>query len=265
MRRNQLIWGIVLLLLGGLMLADAMGITLPNGKSFIDLFWPLLLIFFGARVLFGVFIRCTVESEFASIDLQGASEVCLVIKHGAGELKLHSGAGANEFVSGTFAGGLDHKASRNGSRLDVQMRPANDFMDFSYFGANTQLDWDVALNQNIPIQLRLSLGANKSMIDLHDMNITNLKLETGASETHLTLPAHGRFHADFDLGAASLTVTIPAGLSARIHASLGAADMKIDEARIPYHGSYYQSPDYDIATDAADITVNAGAASIKIK
>ncbi len=265
MRRNQLVWGIILLLLGGLMLANAMGITLPNGKSFIDLFWPLLLILLGAWILFGAFIRRTVESESASIDLQGASEAGLVIKHGAGELKLHSGAGANELVHGMFVGGLDYKSTRNGSRLEVQMRPAKNFMDFPFFGAATQLDWDIALNQNIPIQLRLNLGANKSLIDLHDVNITGLKLETGASKTHLTLPARGRFHADFDLGAAALTVTIPAGFSARIRASLGAADMKIDETRFPYNGSYYQSPDYETATDAADISMNAGAASIEIK
>lgn len=145
------------------------------------------------------------------------------------------------------------------------MRPAKDFMDFSYFGANTQLDWDVALNQNIPTSLRISLGANKSMIDLQYMNITDIKLQTGASDAALTLPARGRFHADLDLGAASLTVTIPEGLSARIRASLGAADMNIDQARFPHQGSYYQSPDYDTAANAADITINAGAASIIIK
>ncbi|MDP1714844.1 MAG: DUF5668 domain-containing protein [Anaerolineales bacterium] len=265
MRRNQLVWGIVLLLLGGLMLANAIGITLPTGKSLMDLFWPLLLIYFGAWILIGIFFRRNVESESVSIDLQSASEASLVIKHGAGALKLHGGAGANEFVRGTFAGGLDHKASRNGSRLEVQMRPAKDFMDFSYFGANTQLDWDVALNQNIPTSLRISLGANKSMIDLQYMNITDIKLQTGASDAALTLPARGRFHADLDLGAASLTVTIPEGLSARIRASLGAADMNIDQARFPHQGSYYQSPDYDTAANAADITINAGAASIIIK
>ncbi len=111
----------------------------------------------------------------------------------------------------------------------------------------------------------MNLGANKSMIDLHDMNITDLKLETGASDTRLTLPAHGRFKADLDLGAAALEVIVPVGLSARIRTSTGAADVKIDESRFPHSGGYYQSADFDSASNAVDITIDAGAASIRVK
>jgi hypothetical protein len=267
MRRNQLFWGIVLLLGGGIMLANEMGIKLPNGSSLMDIFWPVALIFGGIWVLVGVFFRGghNAEIENVSVELQDATSASLSVNHGAGELKIHSGANANEFAHGSFAGGLDHKSSRNGDRLEVQMRPAQSVMEFPFFGVRTQLDWDVALNARIPTALTLNLGANKSMIDLLDMNITDLKLETGASDTRLILPARGRFRADLDLGAASLEVTIPEGLSARIRASLGAVDLKIDQSRFPRNGSYYQSSDYDAAANAVDITIDAGAASIKVK
>jgi hypothetical protein len=265
MRRNQLFWGIVLLLVGGLLLANEMGIELPNDMSLMELFWPVVLIFGGVWVLVGVFLRGNVETENASIDLQGANAASLKISHGAGELKIHSGANANELAHGSFAGGLDHKASRNGDRLEVRMRPAKDVMDFPFLGPRTQLDWDVALNTEIPTALTLNVGANKSVLDLRDMNITDFKLETGASDTHLTLPARGRFRADLDLGAAALEVTVPDGLSARIHASLGAVDLKVDESRFPRNGGYYQSPNYDTAANAVDMTIDAGAASIKVK
>jgi len=265
MRRSQLFWGIVLLLVGGLMLANEMGVKLPNGMSLMQLFWPLAFIFAGGWVLVGVLFRGNVETENASIDLQGANNAYVKISHGAGELKVHSGANINEIAHGTFVGGLEHRATRSGDRLEVRMKPAREFMDFSFFGPPTQLDWDVALNSEIQTALVLSLGANKSILDLRDMNITDLKLETGASDTRLTLPMRGRYRADFDFGAASLEVTIPDGLSARIRASLGAADMKIDASRFPRSGSYYQSPDYDSAANAVDITIDAGAASIRIR
>lgn len=145
------------------------------------------------------------------------------------------------------------------------MKPAKDFMDIPFIGPRTQIDWDVALNAEIPIALTLNLGANKSTIDLRDMNITDLKLETGASDTRLILPSRGRFNADLDFGAASLEVTVPESLSARIRAAIGAADLKIDQARFPRNGSYYQSPDYETAVNAVDMTIDAGAASIKVK
>ena len=265
MRRNQLAWGVILLLIGGLMLANAMGFRLPNGISPMDLLWPLVLILGGVWVFVGAFIRGNVDVENASIDLQGAASVDLKINHGAGEFKLHSGANANEFAHGSFSGGLDQKVNRNGDKLEVRMRPAKDFLDFPFFGTRNQLDWDVALNAGIPTALKLNLGANKSDLDLRDMNITDLDLDTGASDTKLTLPSRGRFRADLDLGAASLEITIPDGLSARIHASLGAADLKVNELRFPHNGRYYQSPDYDTAANAVDMSIDAGAASIKIK
>jgi hypothetical protein len=265
MRRGQLIWGVVLLLIGGLLLADALGITLPNGAPLTELFWPIALFLAGTSVLLGVFFRAKIETENASIDLQGATSASLKLSHGAGELKIHSGANANEFAHGSFAGGLEHKAVRNGDRLEVRMRPVNRIFDFPFFGVHTQIDWDVALNANLPTALKLDLGANKSIIDLSDLTITNLDLDTGASDTRLTLPSHGRFVADLDLGAASLEVTIPEGVSARIHASVAAGDLKVNEARFPRNGRYYQSPDYETAANAADLTIDAGAASVKIK
>ena len=265
MRRNQLFWGLVLLLVGGLMLANEMGIRLPNGMSLLELFWPVVLIFGGVWVLVGVFLRGNVKVENATIDLQGAASLYLKVNHGAGELKLHSGANMNEAAHGSFSGGLDQKVNRNGDRLEVRIRPANDFLDFPFFGPHNQIDWDVSLNADIPTSLKLNLGANKSSLDLHDMNITDLDLDTGASDTKLILPARGRFRADLDLGAASLEITIPDGLSARINASLGAADIKVDESRFPRNGRYYQSPGYETAANAVDMTIDAGAASIKVR
>ena len=119
------------------------------------------------------------KQKMLPLTLQGANNADLKISHGAGELKIHSGANINEIAHGTFVGGLDHKATRNGDRLEVRMRPARDFMDFPFFGPRNQLDWDVALNAEIPTALAFSIGANKSVLDLRDLNITALKLETG--------------------------------------------------------------------------------------
>jgi hypothetical protein len=258
MRRNSLIWGVILILFGGLMLADAAGLKLPNGNSLTSLFWPFLLISFGAWVLLGVFLRGKVKTESASVDLQGATEASLRISHGAGELHLHGGADGDEFARGSFVGGLEKKASLEGSRLHVKLRPANDFIGF---GTHTQLDWDVALNASIPTSLDMNLGANKSTLDLRDLNITELHLKSGASDTTVTLPAGGRLNADFEIGAASLTLIVPEGVAIRVRASLGAGDLNVDRARFPQDAS----PDFETAANAVDINIKGGACSVKVK
>ena len=247
------------------MLANAMGITLPNGNSLTNLFWPLTLIFFGVWALLSTFLHGDIKTESASIALDGASESKLKIHHGAGELKVHSGANPNEMMHGTFSGGMEHSASKNGNKFEATMRSPTHFFEFPFFSSRNELNWDVALNADHPTSLRFNVGANKSVIALRDMNITDLKLKAGASDIELILPEHGRFKVDLDLGAASLTLTIPEGVSARVHTSLGAVDLSIDKTRFPRNGNIYQSPDFDTAVNAADIEINAGAASIKIK
>lgn len=261
MKRNNLFWGAVLLLVGGLMLAGELGIKLPNGNSLMSIFWPLLLIGFGIWVLLSVFMRGKVETESARIDLQNAREAAVRINHGAGELHVHGGASANELLHGTFAGGLDHKAKLNGDKLEVKMRPANDFVMMPPFGLNEQLDWDVAFNASLPVSLDMNLGANKSVINLQDMNVTDIRLKSGASDTIITLPAQGRLKLDCEIGAAALTVIVPDGVAIRAHASMGAGDFSVDRSRFPSD----ESPDFASAKNAVDIHVKGGAASVRIK
>jgi len=232
MSRGQLFWGSVLILLGGLMLAGQMGVELPNGNSLTSLFWPLLLIGFGVWVLLSIFIRREAKSETANIGLQGASTASVKINHGAGEFRLHSGALMEEFMHGTFVGGLDHKADRSGDKLQVRMRPANDFIMPS-FGSIEPLDWDVSLNASIPTDLDMNMGANKSVINLQDMKITSLRFKSGASDTTITLPAQGRLNVTCEVGAAALTLIVPEGVAIRTRATMGAGEFRVDRSRFP--------------------------------
>ena len=261
MGRNQLFWGGILLLVGGLMLAGEMGVRLPNGNSMMSLFWPVFLIGFGVWVLLSVFIRRNVETESASVELQGARSAKLRFNHGAGELRLHAGARATELLHGTFTGGLDHKSNLEGDTLNVDLRPANDSFAFPDFLSRTQLDWDVSLNSSVPTSLDMNLGANKSELDLKDLTITDIKLKTGASDTVLTLPARGRLKMDCDIGAASLTVIVPEGVSIRAKSAIGAGDFHVNKSRFPNN----ESPDFATAENAVDIWVKGGAVSVNIK
>lgn len=261
MNRNQLFWGGVLILVGGLMLAGEMGVRLPNGRSLMSLFWPLLLIGLGAWVLLSVFIRRNVETESARVDLQGAREAVVIIKHGAGVFRLHSGASGNDLLNGTFAGGLDQKSTLSGEKLEVRMSPPNDFDFFPVFGPHRQLDWDVSLNPSVPTVLDMNMGADKSEINLRDLSIKNIHFKSGASDTVMTLPARGRLNLDCSVGAASLTLIVPEGVAIRTHAAMGAGEFRVDRSRFPNN----ESPDFASAENAVDIRVKGGAASVQVR
>ena len=260
MNRGQLFWGTVLILLGGLTLAGEMGIRLPNGNSLMSLFWPLLLIGFGAWVLLGVFMRGSIQTESASVDLQNAREARVHINHGAGEFRLHSGANGSQLLHGSFAGGLDKKENLEGETLDVKLRPAHDLM-FPPFGSNSPLDWDVSFNSAVPVSLDMNMGANRSDINLRDMQVKDIQFKSGASDTTITLPAQGRLNVDCEVGAASLTLVIPDGVAVRARATMGAGDFKMDRTRFPSD----ESPDFASAQNAVDINIKGGAASVRVR
>jgi hypothetical protein len=263
MGRNNLILGMVLLLLGGLMLADAAGYRLPGGASPMDFFWPILLLLAGLTMIFNVLVRRKVSVEQASIDLQGASEVRLKINHGAGKLKIHSGAARGVLASGSFVGGLRHTARKSGDKLEVRLRPAVDTFGIPFLGPGAALDWDLALNADVRLELKLDSGANRAEINLRDLHVTSLDLDSGASDTKLTLPARGRLRADLDIGAASMDITIPDGVAARIKIDHGASNVNVD-ARFPRVGGVHKSADFETAANAVDLDIDAGAAQIRI-
>ena len=264
MRRDYIFWGAVLILLGGLMFLNAADIRLPRGISPIQLFWPSVLILLGGWIMFGYLLRGNAEEEQLSIDLQGASQASLKLSHGAGRLVLGAGASPGQLLSGTFAGGVKHSSHRSGDRLDAHVE-ARPFVFPPFFGGWQGLEWNINLNRDIPLTLKLETGASQSELDLRDLKVVDLKVSTGASKTDLTLPADaGMTTVKVELGAASLDMVVPQGVAGRIRAEQGVAAIEVDTARFPYSNGIYESADYSSAQNKVDIKIEAGVGRVAV-
>ena len=269
MGRRVPFWGIILIAIGLLLLLDNLGVF--GDLDVWGVFWPLLLIGFGAWVLLGVFHRGRpAEIGRASIPLEGASQARIKIQHGAGRLTVGAGAGPDELAAGDFAGGLDYTAHRDGDALEVSMKietTAWASAGFPWnFGPGSALDWNVRFNDRIPLALKLETGASESTLDLAGLRVTELKVETGASATRITLPASaGLTQVKVSSGAASVNIRVPEGVAARIRVESGLAGIAIDGNRFPRVGGIYQSPDYDTAANKADIKIETGVGSVDVR
>jgi hypothetical protein len=128
------------------------------------------------------------------------------------------------------------------------------------------LRWDISLNRGIAYSLNLKTGASKSRLDLHDMILTDIRLETGASSTEIFLPEQaGYTRAEFEFGSASMELHVPQNVAAKIkvHGALMNTE-DIDKTRFPLTGEGYCSPDYATAANKIDITIEAGVGKIVI-
>jgi hypothetical protein len=265
MRNTSVFWAVVLILVGMLFLLNNFGLLPHLGFSIWNLVWPVFLIALGVWFISQTFFRpAPAEMEPASIPLQGAGRAEIELKHGAGELLLGAGAGADMLAEGEFGGGLRYEAARRGDLLDVEMKMAVEPAAFLNW-APSGYDWDVRLNPSVPTVLKCETGASKSTLDLRDLQVTELKLETGASTTEVTLPASaGYTRVKVQSGAARVDIRVPGGVAGRIKTSGVLASMVVDETRFPGFDNRYQSPDYDSARNKVEIEVETGVGAVTV-
>jgi hypothetical protein len=259
-RRGNLFWGVILILLAALLLLKQMGWLVGDIFGY---FWPLLIIAFGIWLIIGYFARNKpAEGEHVSIPLEGATSAHIKFDHGAGRLTVRSGAEPGEILNGTFGNGLSFKSHVEGGRLEVKLRTSQ--QAWAWWPGES-LDWDIRLNQGLPLSLKIDSGASASVLDLSDLKVTELDIDTGASSTELTLPANaGSTHVDIDTGASSLKVSIPAGVAASIRVKTGMAAVNINPRFPRLDGGLYQSADYGTAANRVDMTIDSGVGSVEV-
>jgi hypothetical protein len=258
----------IFIVVGGIWLLDQLG--LMAGIKVWNLIWPSFLIILGLWVLLGATRdRRPIEVEQVTLPLEGAERVSVRLKFGAGRLRVGAGVGSSELIDGSFGGGLDHYVKQEGDRLVLDMRlPSQNFPDVILpwnWGRWAGFEWTFSLTGEIPLELDVDTGASEASLDLEELKVTDLRLDTGASSTEITLPAKAGFtKVEIDAGAASVGIRIPTGVAARIKTEGALVGVDVDQSRFPREGGFYQSSDYETAENKADIDIDIGAGSISV-
>jgi hypothetical protein len=267
--RGQWFWGLVIIILGTLLLLNSLDVIQVDVW---ELLWPTMLILLGLWILWGTVLGGgRLEREEASIPLEGAQSARVRIQFGAGRVRADSGAVPGELVSGSFAGGLRQKVSRTGTAVDVAMSvPSSAFGLVAapwIWGPRGGLEWVFGLSKEVPLALDLEVGAAEVRLDLSELQVTDLRLQTGASSTDVNLPAGSELtRAKISCGAAAVNVRVPEGVAARIRYTGGLAGFSVDRSRFPRVGSgRYESPDYGTATNKVDMEIEAGIGSVNVR
>lgn len=263
MRRSGVFWGTIILILGIMLLLQTLGII---SVSVWTIFWPLFLIALGVWFLFSSrWRRGTAQAENLSIPRDGASQASIEFHHGAGKLDVGSLMGGTALLEGTFVGGVSHTAQPFGSEMRVRLS-ADPVHPWGPWNWPEGLRWDVRLTQDLPLQLVFHTGAGESDINLADLNVKSLRLETGASSTRVILPARAQYtRVDAKAGMAAVNMTVPQGVAAMIQAKTGLAGVTIDTNRFPQQGSTYVSPDFGTAPNKVEIYIEGGMGSFDVR
>lgn len=204
--------------------------------------------------------------------LNGATSAAVRIEYGVGALDispLADDASADVLADGqVFGHGLvqfdtRYDVSNGQGTLRITPREGS-----SPTGGNLGLEAGrvaLRLTRNVPLDLRVDTGAADTTLNLADLRVPNLTVQTGASRSRIVLPAHGQTTVRIEGGAAAITLEIPPTVAARITVDDGPNAVQIDQTRFPNTGREYRSPDFDAATDRATIRLSVGASRVVVQ
>jgi hypothetical protein len=222
----------------------------------------------GVWVLFGRnWRRQNASTETLSIPLESASDAEIRLRHGAGKIQVLPSDDPSILLSGSFNGGINHTIAREGTTAKVKLRtPSEVVVGIPWMTGSEGYNWKINLNRDIPIRLDIKTGASENTLDLADLRISDLRIETGASATRITMPSRaGLCTVKIEAGAASVDLLIPEGVAGRIQVQSGLSGININTSRFAHTGNYYESPDFNTAVNKIDIRVESGVGSISVR
>ena len=166
------------------------------------------------------------------IDAEDADSVTAEIVMGAGKLVVQSGTEAlmeGEFLysSRDYAPDITYRV-RSGGRGDLLVEQ-DDGPNFRV-QSNYKNEWELIFNEEIPLDLDITLGAGESILDLADLNLGSFALKMGAGSSYVDLS--GTLNQDISVniqgGVGELTVLLPldTNINAEVTGGLGEINIK---------------------------------------
>lgn len=296
-RRRSMFWPLVLIAIGLVALAGNYGWVEPVSIiSFLAL-WPVLLILLGVDIAFarrwpvatlaaevliiaGALLLATLQPSalrLTSFSFSGSSDCAggspsvalprgslqsLRLSISGGAARYHLSAGATAAVTASAEGAdlcLSDRSGRDASRGDIRLTQGG-----TRLSAATDVTVDVA--SDLPVSLQINAGAGEFVFDLHDVRLTDARLNIGASSTTLVLPKPGGdVPVRIEGGASSIAIEIPADVEARITVTGGLNSAASSNPRAVKTGSVIETAGYSTAKDRVTVTINGGVNSVSVR
>jgi hypothetical protein len=206
------------------------------------------------------------QRESKSVDLKNAQSVRAQLKMGAGELNLTGGA--DQLMEGNFSYNVAEwkpEVSYDVSGDEGELVVRQGGTEGSNLGGDARNEWDISLNDELPTDLVVQMGAGESDLDLDSLTLTGLKVQMGAGKT--TVDLTGDYAKDFDSriqgGVGEATVMLPSevGVKAKAQGGLG----KINAEGLERVGDSYVNDAYGESNVTLNVDVQGGVGEINLE
>jgi hypothetical protein len=170
-----------------------------------------------------------VSSHSEQISLDGAESVQAQILMGAGKLVVEGGA--DQLMEGDFtytyreyAPDIDYRVRLNEvGVLDIKQEDKPGIR----VNTNYRNDWVLKFNEDVPLELNITLGAGESDLDLSELNLENFSLQMGAGAAYIDLSGDldDDLRVNIQGGVGELTVVLPADTNIELDVQSGLGEI----------------------------------------
>jgi hypothetical protein len=174
-----------------------------------------------------------------SVDTQGAKSVDVSLETSAGEVNVSGGTG--HLLDADF----HYSDSYDSPRVEYNvvsgvghLQIAQDDQGSVHFGT-THNTWDLRLSNEVPLQLKIEMGAGRGHLRLRDLDVIRLDVRMGAGQLDLDLTGERKkdLVADLEGGVGQATIRLPRNVGVIVNASGGIGS-------ISAHGLRHDGDDY---------------------
>ena len=206
--------------------------------------------------------------EPVSQELGAATQADVEIALAVGQLRLGALEQPGTLIAGEIAYPERHSVSRDftesGDTASFSLRELEgDTKNTFRFNQQSPV-WDLGLSPTTALRLTVETGVGENLIDLAELEMTEVTLRSGVGATTLTLPRTGQIQALVEGGVGATTIRIPAGVGVQLKVEAGLGNTKVP-ATYRQQGDVYVSPDYDTAPARVELQANTGIGTITIE
>jgi len=205
------------------------------------------------------------QTESQSVELGDAKSVRVEVKMDAGDLVVTGGA--EKLLEADFTynvARLKPEVEYSDGALvvqhpeDIGLPVLKDLTDF-------RNEWNLRLNNNIPMDLSVAMGAGNSDLQLADLSLTRLDVSLGAGESTVDLSGDWAHDLDvtIDAGAANNTVRLPRDVGVRVEVDAGVST--VEAPGLTKNGNVYTNAAYGVSDVTLQVHMEAGIGRINLE
>ncbi|MDQ3855857.1 MAG: DUF5668 domain-containing protein [Chloroflexota bacterium] len=256
---RSLFWPVLLIGIGVIWLLASLNILSTDNLNVLFRLWPLALIVIGLDILIGrrsaalgatiaaaaVVLALALVVAGPSLGLAPKNEVVtenrqepignatsgrIVLDLGAAPTTVNALTNTTNLVEGEFThtGTLRWQVS-GAEEKTVEVSQEDSGMRWPFFltqGRN--LRWTLGLTPRIPLSLTVDSGSGSANLNLGELNLREVTLDTGSGALNATLPAsQERYAVRLSSGSGSVNVTIEEGADAAVQADTGSGSVNL--------------------------------------